>query len=109
VNNLAKDYYSTGLHCKIRKQYSITGYIFSKVLTTLIALLLVSFFVFNIFNPPYHTDFYYGNEQQTLTEIKKLEKEWHLTDPLIVRYGRWLVNMVKGEWGDSFFPPNFYK
>ncbi len=108
MNNLAGETYLSVTYFDKRKQTSIGRFMLSKVLQAGIALLLFSFIVFNIFNPPQENHFYYGNEQ-TIAEIKQLEKEWHLTDPLPTRYGRWLVNMVKGDWGKSLLPPDYYK
>jgi peptide/nickel transport system permease protein len=33
---------------------------------------------------------------------QQLRQKFGLDDPVLVRYGRWLVSMVKGDWGFSF-------
>lgn len=35
--------------------------------------------------------------------IERYEKMYHLNDPLLLQYGRWLINGFKGDWGYSFF------
>ncbi len=37
--------------------------------------------------------------QQTL---RNLEEQYHLDDPVLVRYGEWLLDVVQGDWGTSF-------
>ncbi|MET0895270.1 MAG: ABC transporter permease [Acidimicrobiia bacterium] len=40
-----------------------------------------------------------GVSQQTLHH---LEEQYHLNDPVLERYGRWLGDFVQGDWGTSF-------
>ena len=34
--------------------------------------------------------------------VENLEREYHLDEPLLERYGSWLADFVRGDWGTSF-------
>ena len=34
--------------------------------------------------------------------VENLEREYHLDEPLLERYGSWLADFVQGDWGTSF-------
>ena len=40
--------------------------------------------------------------QQDREFVEQVREEWGLNDPLLVRYGRWLGNAVRGDLGDSY-------
>jgi len=43
-----------------------------------------------------------GGRTPSPEAIQVLEERYHLNDPFIVRYFRWLVAMMQGDWGFSF-------
>ena len=40
-------------------------------------------------------------EQATVQQVKQLHKDLHLDDPVLDRYGRWLDDIVHGDFGTS--------
>lgn len=53
-------------------------------------------------------------------QLERIREEWHLDDPVLVQYGRWLGDLVRGDFGTEFrsekpikdefvrrFPPSF--
>jgi peptide/nickel transport system permease protein len=57
--------------------------------STLLTLLASSFLVFG------------GNRPLTPEQVSALEARYHLDDPFLVRYFRWIGDMARGDWGVS--------
>ena len=43
------------------------------------------------------------NPQISQETVDRYEKLYHLNDPLLVQYGHWVINILHGEWGYSFY------
>lgn len=78
-------------------------YVLKKVATTVITMVVVSLFVFLVFNlisgDPATSIL--GTEA-TPERLESLREEMGLNDPLLVRYFRWGANFIKGDMGTSY-------
>jgi peptide/nickel transport system permease protein len=43
-----------------------------------------------------------GGEEPSPESVRELRDRWHLDDPLVMRYGRWLTQVVRGDLGRSY-------
>jgi peptide/nickel transport system permease protein len=80
-------------------------WILKRVLISCILLIGVSFFTFWLMHvtPGNFFDSLKMNPQISQDTIAHYEKLYGLNEPFLVQYGRWLMNITKGEWGYSFF------
>ena len=74
-----------------------------KIITMFLTLIAVTFFVFLVFH------FISGDPatsmlgtQATPERIEALREEMGLNDPVLVQYGRWALNFLKGDMGTSY-------
>ena len=77
-------------------------YILRKVLTLIITLFIVSllaFLAFQVIPGSPATDMLGTNA--TPEKVAALEAELGLDDPVLIRYGRWAADFVRGDWGQS--------
>lgn len=67
-------------------------------------LLLISLLLFLLIHlpPGGPADIYAADPSASPEAIARMHELWGLNDPLPVQYGRWLWNLVSGEWGYSF-------
>ena len=78
-------------------------YILRKVLTLIITLFIVSllaFLAFQVIPGSPATDMLGTNA--TPEKVAALEAELGLDDPVLLRYGRWAADFVRGDWGQSY-------
>ena len=43
-----------------------------------------------------------GGEEPSPESVRELRDRWHLDDPIVMRYGRWLTQVVRGDLGRSY-------
>lgn len=79
-------------------------YIFKRLIMTLPLLLAMSFvsFFFIRLAPGDMLASYRANPQISRETILSLEKRFHLDKPLLIQYGYWLKNILRGDMGYSF-------
>ncbi|MBF0510825.1 MAG: ABC transporter permease [Candidatus Omnitrophica bacterium] len=80
-------------------------HILQRLGSTILLLLAVSFLTFWLMRatPGNFFDSLRLNPQISQEMVERYEKLYHLKDPLLVQYGHWLVNILHGEWGYSFY------
>lgn len=78
-------------------------FVMKKIVTMVITLIMVTIFVFIAFNL-ISGDAAISNlgTNATPERIESLRNELGLNDPLIVQYGRWAFNFLKGDMGTSY-------
>lgn len=78
-------------------------YLIKKLTTLIITLLLISFLSFTAFSViPGDAALSKLGSDATEEQIEALREEMGLNDPLFVRYGRWLVDALHGDFGESY-------
>ena len=78
-------------------------YIFKKIITLLIALLLISIVVFLAFSVlPSDASIAKLGQNATPERIAALRKEMGLDQPVLVQYFRWLSGALRGDFGMSY-------
>jgi len=80
-------------------------HILQRFCSTILLLLGVSFFTFWLMHatPGNFFDSLRLNPQISSETIDRYEKLYHLHDPLLIQYSHWLINILHGEWGYSFY------
>ncbi len=80
-------------------------HIVQRICSTILLLLAVSFFTFWLMHatPGNFFDSLRLNPQISQETISRYENLYHLKDPLLVQYFHWLINILHGEWGYSFY------
>lgn len=43
-----------------------------------------------------------GGEEPSPESVRELRSRWHLDDPIVLRYGRWLTRVFRGDLGQSY-------
>ncbi len=78
-------------------------YLWKKIGTLIITLFIVSFLSFLAFSviPGDAAQSKLGTEA-TEEQVKALQEEMGLNDPLLIRYGRWIVGFLQGDFGESY-------
>ncbi len=77
-------------------------YVGKKVLVSILILLLVSFMAYWIISVlPGDAALIALGTEATQERVEELRAEWKLDEPLVNRYGAWLVNIVHGDFGYS--------
>jgi len=81
----------------------MTRYILRRLGLLLVTILLTSMLIFAITQllPGDIARIILGREAGEQA-LEALREQLGLNDPVIVQYGRWLVNLLKGDWGNSF-------
>ncbi len=78
-------------------------YIFRRILVLIPIILAVTFIVFFIISlTPGNTAAMIIGDGATQESIEKLNEEMGFNDPIIVQYGRYITNLVKGDMGNSY-------
>lgn len=78
-------------------------YLIKKLSTLIITLLLISFLSFTAFSViPGDAALNKLGDDATEEQIMALREEMGLNDPLPVRYGRWLSDALRGDFGESY-------
>ena len=80
-------------------------HIIQRLCSTILLLLAVSFFTFWLMHstPGSFFDSLRLNPQISQDTVERYEKLYHLNDPLLVQYFHWIINVLHGEWGYSFY------
>ena len=78
-------------------------YILRKLTTLIITLFIVSLLAFLAFQviPGSPASTMLGTNA-TPEAVAELEAELGLDDPVLIRYGRWVSDFVRGDWGTSY-------
>ena len=78
-------------------------YIFKRILMLIPVLIAVSFVVYFLMDlAPGDIISTFDTKDMTIEEVEELRDSLGLNDPFIVRYGRYLMGMLRGDLGDSF-------
>ncbi len=79
--------------------------IIQRLCSTILLLLTISFLTFWLMHatPGSFFDSLRLNPQISPETISRYENLYHLHDPLLVQYGHWVINILHGEWGYSFY------
>ncbi len=81
-------------------------YILGRMATAVPTLLLLTFVAFLLTSAargdPAEAALRQGGQEPTTEAIAAYRQQLGLNDPLIIRYGRWLVNLTHGDLGTSF-------
>lgn len=82
----------------------MTAYIIRRVLIAIPTLLVISFVIFGILAlAPGDPMAQFAANPNVPAEVReRIRESLGLNDPWLVRYGKWLVSMFRGEWGFSF-------
>lgn len=80
------------------------SYALRRVLGAIPRILLISLILFFLIHLPEGgpADIYAADPSASPEAIERLRELWGLDDPLYVQYGRWLRNVVVGDWGMSY-------
>ncbi len=73
----------------------------SKAIPTLLGITLVVFCVMHLI-PGDPADVLLGQDYSE-NVARQLRSEWGLDQPIILQYAKWLVHILQGDWGMSFF------
>lgn len=80
----------------------MTKYIVKKLSVSVLILVIVSFMAFWIISVlPGDAAIIALGTEATEERVAELRAEWKLDDPLLVRYGTWLGNIIHGDFGYS--------
>lgn len=80
----------------------MSHFILKKILSSLLILLIVSFAAFWIISVlPGDAALLSLGFDATEEALAALREEWHLNEPLLQRYGRWLLGILRGDFGYS--------
>ena len=79
--------------------------IIQRLLSALLLLIAISFLTFFLMHitPGNFFDSLKLNPQISPETVARYEKLYHLSDPMLVQYGHWIMNVCKGDWGYSFY------
>lgn len=87
----------------IEKEKDKMKYILKKLGTLIITLLIVSFLSFLAFSviPGDAAQSKLGTEA-TAEQVEALREEMGLNEPVLIRYGKWIQNVLTGDFGESY-------
>lgn len=84
-------------------------FLFKRLLTALITILLITLVVFVVIQLPpgdfvdtIVTSMIAEGEQVTEADIALLKESYGVDRPMLVQYADWLLGIIKGDWGTSF-------
>ncbi len=82
----------------------MTQYILRRLIQSAFLLLVLSALFFAMISavPGGLLSAYSENPDMTPEDLARLRAKYGLDDPVIVRYGKWLLNMARGDFGNSF-------
>jgi peptide/nickel transport system permease protein len=80
-------------------------HILQRICSKILLLLAVSFLTFWLIHatPGNFFDSLRLNPQISQETVDRYEKLYHLNDPLFLQYVHWVINILHGEWGYSFY------
>jgi peptide/nickel transport system permease protein len=81
----------------------MTRYIIRRLLQAIPLLLVTSIVIFALIqiSPNNPLSAFQNNPNISPADLERLENEYGLHDPLPVKYGKWLGQILQGNWGDS--------
>ena len=79
-------------------------YILKRIISTIPVLFIVVTFIFFLMRalPGDSARMILGKEADEAA-VERLRESLGLNDPVMVQYGRYLKNIIKGDWGDSYY------
>lgn len=78
-------------------------YVLRKLFTLIITLFMVSLLAFLAFQViPGSPATHMLGTNATPEKVEQLEEELGINDPVLVRYGRWVGDFIRGDWGESY-------
>jgi len=82
----------------------VLAYLIKRTAGSVPRLLLITLVLFALVHLPAGgpADLYAADPSASPEAIKRMRALWGLDDPLPVQYGRWLLNALSGNWGQSF-------
>ncbi len=82
----------------------MTQYIIRRLFQSMLLLLVLSALFFALISsvPGGLLSAYSENPDMTPEDLARLRAKYGLDDPVIVRYGKWLMQMARGDFGTSF-------
>ncbi len=82
----------------------MTQYILRRALQAILTLLVISVLIFGLISsvPGGIMSAYSENPDFTQEDLARLREKYGLNDPVPVRYAKWLLNVLQGDWGNSF-------
>lgn len=82
----------------------MSGYLIRRALQGLLTLIVISIAIFTLVNsvPGGIMNAYEENPDITAADYARLRAKFGLDDPIPVRYVKWVGNLLKGDWGNSF-------
>jgi len=83
-------------------------YILKRIAFLIPIILVVSFVVFSLMSLTGDAAYTKAGDSMTEEEINQLREDMGLNDPLIVRYGRYMAGVVRGDLGTSIYGKNVW-
>lgn len=82
---------------------SVLRFLTKRLATLFVVMLAASFLVFSLMElaPGSPLTFLLGNRSATPEQIARVEAQYHLDDPFLVRYWSWLTDVLHGDLGRS--------
>ncbi|CAG0947725.1 Dipeptide transport system permease protein DppB [Anaerolineae bacterium] len=82
----------------------MTQYIIRRLIQAVPVLFVVSVLVFTMIQvaPNNPLSVYQNNPNISPEDLRRLEEEYGFNDPIHIKYGKWLSQTLRGNWGDSF-------
>jgi peptide/nickel transport system permease protein len=82
----------------------MTQYIIRRLIQAVPVLFIISIIVFSLIQvaPNNPLSAMQNNPNISPEDLMRLEQEYGLNDPLPVKYTKWLTQLLRGNWGDSF-------
>lgn len=82
----------------------MTRYIIRRILQAIPLLFAISVIIFSLIQiaPNNPLSALQDNPNLSQADLQRLEDEYGINDPLPLKYGKWLAQILQGNWGDSF-------
>jgi peptide/nickel transport system permease protein len=82
----------------------MTRYIIRRIIQAIPVLFVISMVIFTLIQiaPNNPLAEYQNNPSITSQDLLRLQEEYGFNDPIHIKYVKWLGQMVRGNWGDSF-------
>ncbi len=82
----------------------MTQYLIRRLIQSVLTLFVISIILFGLISsvPGGIMSAYEENPDFSAEDIARIEAKYGLNDPVPVRYAKWVMNILKGDWGNSF-------
>jgi len=82
----------------------MTQYLIRRLIQSVLTLFVISIILFGLISsvPGGIMSAYEENPDFSAEDIARIEAKYGLNDPVPVRYAKWVGNILKGDWGNSF-------